>query len=107
MVIVEMMGKKKFTKPKLKTLNPIWNQTFYFNFSSLKKQELETATIKFTVIDKNSFLIKDAILGSYEIDLTSVYFSYNHELYQIWLTLTDPTDEREGIMVTKLNNFIF
>jgi len=42
--------------------------------------------------------MSDAIIGAYEIDLTSVYFSYQHEIYMAWLTLTDPTDEVEGAM---------
>ena len=32
--------------------------------------------IKFTVLDKRSFIMKDGILGAYELDVTSVYFSY-------------------------------
>lgn len=55
-------------------------------------------TICFTVMDKRSFIQADAIIGAYEIDLTSIYFSYQHEIYMAWLTLTDPTDEVEGAM---------
>ena len=98
MVGVECMGKKKFTKPKKKTLSPIFNQTFYLSYPKLKKEQLEDSAIKFTVYDKSSLLMKDSVIGCYELDLTSVYFALHHELYQVWLTLTDPTDEREGIM---------
>lgn len=40
----------------------------------------------------------NTIIGSYELDLTSVYFSYNHEMYRTFFALSDPTDEREGQM---------
>ena len=43
-------------------------------------------------------LLKNAINGSYSMDLSAIYFSLNHEIYHTWLTLSDPTDEREGIM---------
>ena len=36
------------------------------------------------------------MIGSYDLDLTSVYFSYQHEMYRVWMTLTDPEDIREG-----------
>ena len=98
MVRVDIMNQKKYTKPKKKTLSPLFNEVFFFRLKGMDKEQLETMTIKLTVLDKNSFIAKDSIIGSYELDLTSVYFSLNHELYQIWLTLTDPTDEREGIM---------
>jgi len=42
--------------------------------------------------------LKDNVIGCYEMDLSVVYFQLNHEVYQGWLTLVDPTDEREGIM---------
>lgn len=64
----------------------------------MKKSELENLTITFTAIDKKMIVLKDAVIGQYQMDLTSIYFSLNHELYHTWLTLSDPTDEREGIM---------
>ena len=53
-------------------------------------------TIKFVAKDKKWF--KTSIIGAYELDATSVYFALHHEFYRTWLTLTDPLDEREGIM---------
>ena len=41
---------------------------------------------------------REQVIGSYELDVTSIYFSYQHEMYRVWMTLTDPTDEREGTM---------
>lgn len=98
MVKVEMLGKKKMTKPKKGTLSPVFNNTFFLDFPNLKKDQLLDATIKFSVLDKNSVVISDTVIGAYELDITSVYFALHHELYHAWLTLTDPTDEREGIM---------
>ena len=95
---IEVGKLKKYTKAKKRTLSPLFNEVFFFNLKDMKKEDLEGTTIKFTVMDKNSWVAKDSIIGSYELDLTSVYFALNHELFQIWLTLTDPTDEREGIM---------
>lgn len=98
MVKIEINGLKKMTKFKKRTLSPLWNEVFFFNLRNMTPQQLETMSIKFTVLDRNSWIARDSIIGSYELDLTSVYFALNHELFQIYLTLTDPTDEREGIM---------
>jgi hypothetical protein len=50
--------------------------------------------ITFSVYDRT--LMKKTIIGSYDLDITSVYFTYQHEMYRVWMTLTDPTDTREG-----------
>jgi len=76
----------------------VWNQPFVFRFNDLTKQQLQDLSIKFTVYDRRFVFLKDAMIGCYEMDLTSVYFAYHHEMYRVWLTLTDPTDQREGIM---------
>jgi hypothetical protein len=57
---------------------------------------LDLATITFEVYD--SGIIYNTLLGSYEIDFTSVYYSLDHMLYKTWFTLTDPTDEIEGCL---------
>lgn len=62
---------------------------------SLKLEQLQDISVKLTVLDKSSSLFS-YIIGSYELDLTSIYFQLNHEYYHTWLTLTDPTDEIEG-----------
>ena len=64
----------------------------HHKFSYLKK-------IRFTLYHKASKICTDPIIGTYELDLTAIYFSLHHEIYQSWLTLNDPTDESEEIMV--------
>lgn len=87
---------KKRTKYKEKTLSPIWNETFIMELKGMKKSELEEGVIKFSVYDRGR--IRDSYLGSYELDITSIYFSLYHQLSEIWLALTDLTDEREGCL---------
>jgi len=48
--------------------------------------------------DRKNAILGNTIIGSYELDLSSIYFSLNHELYRTFLALSDPTDEREGSM---------
>ncbi|EGR29640.1 hypothetical protein IMG5_151880 [Ichthyophthirius multifiliis] len=93
-VTVEVMDKKKTTKIIKEQSSPVYNQGWTFFFKNLKLEQLQDVSIKFTVFDKSTF--SSSIIGSYEVDLTSVYFQPMHEYYHTWLTLTDPTDEVEG-----------
>ncbi len=68
----------------------------------MNKSELEEASINFIVCDYNGPLIKDTILGAFELDITSVYFSLDHEYYQSTLILVDPEEEAGGITVGML-----
>ncbi|KAL4431869.1 hypothetical protein ABPG74_012681 [Tetrahymena malaccensis] len=94
-VMVEVLDKKKKSKIIKNQSNPVFNQGWTFYFKSLKMEQLQDITIRISVLDKSSHFVTH-IIGSYEIDLTSVYFQLGHEYFHTWLTLTDPTDEVEG-----------
>lgn len=66
-----------------------------FTLEKKTKVELDTLAIKFSIYDKNR-LGRDTLLGIYELDVTSIYFSYQHEYYRVWMAVTDPTDTVEG-----------
>jgi len=92
-VRVEFLDSIKQTPYKKKTLNPVFNDQFFFE-KKMSKVELEDSSIIFTVLDYNGPLQKSTVIGSFELDITSVYFSLNHELYQATLVLVDPEDDQ-------------
>lgn len=94
MVEVELNGKRRRTKVKKGQLSPVFNQMFTFKLSDMKKQQLKDLTMTITALDKRTFAFKNPIIGQYQLDVSSVYFSLDHEFYRTWLTLSDPTDER-------------
>jgi hypothetical protein len=91
-VRVEFLDMKKEGQYKKKTLTPVFNEQFFFE-KKMNKAELEEASIILTVLDHNGPFQKDTVLGSFELDITSVYFSPNHELYQATLILTDAEND--------------
>jgi hypothetical protein len=97
-VRVDIGEQSKQTKHQTGTLSPVFNEQFFFEFPKMIRPQLEETSIVFTVLDYNGHVVKDNILGTFEIDLTSVYFSLGHEVYQTSLILTDPLDEVEGTM---------
>lgn len=46
-----------------------------FTLEKKTKVELDTLAIKISIYDKNR-LGRDTLLGIYELDVTSIYFSY-------------------------------
>lgn len=87
------MEEKRKTHVKKETNNPIFDEHFHFSFKNLRKNDLDNATIKLTVYDRSSLIIKKAITGTVELDWTSIYFRRNHEIYRGWLTITDPDED--------------
>lgn len=62
----------------------------FFEFSSLKVQELETAMIKISLID-HDFIGSNNLIGTFSVDASYIYRMNNdHELYRMWVALTDP-----------------
>lgn len=59
-------------------------------------EELDNSKIIFNIYDRKNFLLRDALIGHFELDWTNVYFKRNHEIYRAWLTLSDPNDLFEG-----------
>lgn len=77
----------KKTKHRKKTLSPLFDRSFNFEFQNLKKSQLES--MKITIVIKDKGFLIDNHLGGYEIDLTSVYFQKNHMFNKTWFTLFD------------------
>ena len=94
--VVSLRGDHKSTFVERKTLSPLWDQNFVFEINNLKKGDLETAIIKIEVVSQEYYIFNE-IIGTYEIDLSSIYFEKYHQFYMTWFTLADPLDVREGV----------
>ena len=99
-VVVRCGNIVKQTQVRSKTLNPLFDKIFNFEFQDLKKSELETLKISIEVRDRTFFYVPylHNHLGGYEIDMTSVYFNLNHMYDKTWFTLFDFDEEFEGCM---------
>ena len=81
----------KFTKTMRSTINPFWNEVFFFNFRCSPIELLEEM-IEFKVF--NSLKIRhDALIGCFKIDIGSIYEEQNHSLNRKWLLLSDTGDQ--------------
>lgn len=94
LVVVECMGQVQRTRHVSEVNAALFDQTFYFNFTGLKRDQLLEASVKFSVYDHNWFRSNESI-GFYSVDIPSVYASLDHELYKRWATLRDPTNKED------------
>lgn len=81
----------KHTKTLRSTNSPYWNEVFFFNYFGISQAELFDKLIEFQVYNSISFL-KDALIGSFKIDIGFVYDQMHHSLINKWILLADAQD---------------
>lgn len=90
-VYAECLGKKKHTAIKKQCLNAVFDTVLFFNYSKLRKDEVEDAVIKVSVFDAD-FGSRNDMIGLFQLDMSMVYYKPHHEVYRQWVGLTDPTN---------------
>ncbi|ETO75810.1 hypothetical protein F444_08664 [Phytophthora nicotianae P1976] len=85
---VDIMGVSKKTSTKYDTLGCVFDEILFFNFPNIGRHELQEASIKISVYDKEKVL-RDNLIGIYQLDCLSVYAQPHHELYRQWIAVHD------------------
>ncbi|KAH7460642.1 Myoferlin [Phytophthora ramorum] len=91
---VEIMGLSKKTSTKYDTLGCVFDEILFFNFPNIGRHELREASIKISVYDKERVL-KDNLIGIYQLDCLSVYTLPDHELYRQWIAVHDNLNAKD------------
>ena len=98
-ISVKCFGKSKCTK-KLKSVGPgatsVWSEHLYFSKLGCSVTDIETEKILIEV--KDSGRLRSNVIGSYEMDITHVYFQAKHSLIHQWVILTNPYSEDISVM---------
>lgn len=94
--IIEVMEQKKSTAIHKDSLNVLFDERITYNFENLDPKKLAQGKISIEVYDSN-MIRSNQLIGSFEFDLQTIYYSEHHELYQQWIGLTDVTDANEGV----------
>ncbi|XP_057217290.1 fer-1-like protein 4 isoform X2 [Triplophysa rosa] len=95
-VYVTIGDEKKHTATQKSTNCPFYNENFMFEFQETQNV-LFDKVIEISVVHKKvlAFLMKH--IGTFKIDISTVYQQPDHRFYQKWAPLTDPKDTRSGI----------
>ncbi|KAJ7338117.1 hypothetical protein JRQ81_010703 [Phrynocephalus forsythii] len=92
-VIIEIGDEKKQTTVKEGTNAPFYNEYFVFDFTG-PQVHLFDKIIKISVMHNK--LIGSVLIGSFKVDLGTVYNEPGHQFSDKWALLTDPADIRTG-----------
>ncbi|XP_066479336.1 fer-1-like protein 6 isoform X2 [Tiliqua scincoides] len=92
-VIIEVGDEKKQTTVKEGTNAPFYNEYFVFDFFG-PQVHLFDKIIKISVMHNK--LIGSILIGSFKVDLGTVYNQPGHQFCDKWALLTDPADIRTG-----------
>ncbi|KAL1268112.1 hypothetical protein QQF64_033475 [Cirrhinus molitorella] len=93
-VVIEIGDEKKQTSVKEGTNAPFYNEYFVFDFFC-NQDIFFDKVIKLSVM--HSKIMKSFCVGTFKIDVGTVYTQPGHQFTNKWATLTDPTDIRTGV----------
>ncbi|XP_013379026.1 otoferlin isoform X3 [Lingula anatina] len=94
-VCVQVGDQKKYTSVKESTNCPYYNEYFVFDFH-MAPTMLFDKIITLTVLHSRNLIRKGSKVGSFKIDLYTIYSHADHQFYHKWAMLTDPDDINGG-----------
>ncbi|XP_038103984.1 otoferlin isoform X1 [Culex quinquefasciatus] len=94
-VCIQVGDQKKYTSVKESTNCPYYNEYFVFDFH-MPPVMLFDKIITLSVIHSRKFMRSGTVVGSFKIDLKTVYDAPDHQFYHKWALLTDPDDLISG-----------
>ncbi|CRK93099.1 CLUMA_CG006578, isoform A [Clunio marinus] len=94
-VCIQVGDQKKYTSVKESTNCPYYNEYFVFDFH-MPPVMLFDKIITLSVIHSRRFMRSGQTVGSFKIDLKTVYDAHDHLFYHKWALLSDPDDFLSG-----------
>ncbi|KAM5135525.1 fer-1-like protein 4 [Mantella aurantiaca] len=95
-VHVRIGDEKRHTITQKSTNCPYYNQYFVFDFLEPREVVFDKL-IEISVVHAKTIPIFGTHLGSFKIDVGTVYNQQDHRFLQKWAVITDPKDTRAGI----------
>ncbi|KAM3603302.1 uncharacterized protein V6R79_020111 [Siganus canaliculatus] len=94
-VCVEIGDDKKYTSMKESTNCPYYNEYFVFDFH-VPPDVMFDKIIKISVIHSKNLLRSGTLVGTFKMDVGTVYSQPEHQFYHKWAILSDPDDITAG-----------
>ncbi|XP_075315784.1 otoferlin isoform X8 [Odontesthes bonariensis] len=94
-VCVEIGDEKKYTSMKESTNCPYYNEYFVFDFH-VPPDVMFDKIIKLSVIHSKNLLRSGTLVGTFKMDVGTVYHQPEHQFYHKWAILSDPDDITTG-----------
>ncbi|XP_057208493.1 otoferlin isoform X8 [Triplophysa rosa] len=94
-VCVEIGDEKKYTSMKESTNCPYYNEYFVFDFH-LPLDVMFDKILKISVIHSKNLLRSGTLVGTFKLDVGTVYSQPEHQFHHKWAMLSDPDDITAG-----------
>ncbi|XP_035279805.1 otoferlin isoform X6 [Anguilla anguilla] len=94
-VCVEIGEEKKHTSMKESTNCPYYNEYFVFDFH-VPPDVMFDKILKLSVIHSKNLLRSGTLVGTFKLDVGTVYSQPEHQFYHKWAMLSDPDDITAG-----------
>ncbi|XP_044028971.1 fer-1-like protein 4 [Siniperca chuatsi] len=95
-VFIRVGNQKKHTATQKSTNCPFYNENFQFEFQEAP-EILFDKVIEIKVFHRRTLAFLLTHIGTFKIDIATVYSQPDHRFHQKWAPLTDPADTRSGI----------
>ncbi|XP_008318944.1 fer-1-like protein 4 [Cynoglossus semilaevis] len=95
-VFIRVGDQKRHTMTQKSTNCPYYSENFLFEFQEAP-QVLFDKVIEIKVFHRRILAFLMTHIGTFKIDINTIYNQTDHRFYQKWAPLTDPADTRSGI----------
>ncbi|NWI09601.1 FR1L4 protein, partial [Crypturellus soui] len=95
-VVVKVGEEKRQTATQKSTNCPFYNEYFLFEFHE-PREVLFNRLIEISVFHSKKIPFLGTCLGTFKMDVVTVYNQPDHRFFQKWAVISDPTDTRAGV----------
>ncbi|XP_030359330.1 fer-1-like protein 4 [Strigops habroptila] len=95
-VVVKVGEEKRHTATQKSTNCPFYNEYFLFEFHE-PKDILFHRLIEISVFHSKTIPFLGMCIGTFKMDVVTVYSQPDHRFFQKWAVISDPTDTRAGV----------
>nr|XP_009914814.1 PREDICTED: fer-1-like protein 4 isoform X5 [Haliaeetus albicilla] len=95
-VVVKVGEEKRHTATQKSTNCPFYNEYFLFEFHE-PRDVLFHRLIEISVFHSKKVPFLGTCIGTFKMDVVTVYSQPDHRFFQKWAVISDPTDTRAGV----------
>ncbi|NXY24527.1 FR1L4 protein, partial [Atrichornis clamosus] len=95
-VVVKVGEEKRHTATQKSTNCPFYNEYFLFEFCE-PRDILFHRLIEISVFHSKKIPFLGTCIGTFKMDVETVYSQPDHRFFQKWAVISDPTDTRAGV----------
>ncbi|XP_008945990.1 PREDICTED: fer-1-like protein 4, partial [Merops nubicus] len=95
-VVVKVGEEKRHTTTQKSTNCPFYNEFFLFEFHE-PRDILFHRLIEISVFHSKKIPFLGTCIGTFKMDVMTVYSQTDHRFFQKWAVISDPTDTRAGV----------